>query len=117
MWGGSNESGCHVRMVMALLNGMKETLIPIDQAGRIVLPKDVRQELAIQAGDTFKVSIQGTAVTLTPHKQSAGFVRRGKALVFSTSGDEVLSQDMANAVLRESIARGCVGGNSRRHDL
>jgi AbrB family looped-hinge helix DNA binding protein len=91
---------------MVLLNGMKETLVPIDQAGRIVLPKGVRQELAIQAGDTFTVSIQGTAVTLTPKKQSAGFARRGNALVFSTSGRSGLDKDMVNAILEESREEG-----------
>jgi len=80
---------------------MNDALVPIDQAGRIVVPKDVRQELSIQAGDTFKVSIHGTVVTLTPKKQTAGFVRKGKALVFTTSGGEALSREMVNTVLEE----------------
>jgi AbrB family looped-hinge helix DNA binding protein len=87
---------------MVLFDGMKEALVPIDQAGRVVLPKGVRQELAIQAGDTFKISIQGTSVTLTPSKPSAGFVRRGKALVFCTSGGPTLSQGIVNDILEES---------------
>ena len=67
-------------------NGIKwyeDTLVPIDQAGRIVLPKNVRQELAIKPGDVFKVAIAGAAVTLTPSREKAGLVRKGKALVFS----------------------------------
>jgi len=79
-------------MEMVSCNGMKDRLVPIDQAGRIVLPKNVRQELAIKPGDVFKLSIDGVAVTLTPNKEKAGFVRRGKALVFSTSGGESLPQ-------------------------
>lgn len=86
---------------MVSIYGMKDVLIPIDQAGRIVLPKGVREELAIKPGDVFKISINGTAVTLTPDKQSAGFVRKGKALVFSTSGGEVISQKSVNAILEE----------------
>jgi AbrB family looped-hinge helix DNA binding protein len=78
---------------------MKDTLVPIDQAGRIVLPKHVRQELAIKAGDTFKVSIEGMAVTLTPNKESTGFVRKGKALVFSTAGEATLSEETVNEIL------------------
>jgi AbrB family looped-hinge helix DNA binding protein len=84
---------------MVFSNGMKDTLVPIDQAGRIVFPKHVRQELAIKPGDTFKVSIQGVAVTLTPNKESTGFVRKGKALVFSTTGEETLSEDTIKEIL------------------
>lgn len=59
---------CQNKMVMAFLNGMKHDMIPIDQAGRIVLPKNIREELAISPGDLLQISVQGMAVTLTPHK-------------------------------------------------
>ncbi|HEV7925540.1 MAG TPA: AbrB/MazE/SpoVT family DNA-binding domain-containing protein [Verrucomicrobiae bacterium] len=83
---------------------MKDTLVPIDQAGRIVLPKRVRQELAIKPGDTFKVSVQGVAVTLTPNKESTGFVRKGKALVFSTAGEATLNEETVNEILESGRA-------------
>ena len=79
-------------------------MVPIDQAGRVVLPKEVREELAIKPGDTFKVSIHGTSVTLTPNKESAGFVRKGKALVFSTTGGETVTQEEVAGVLEEARA-------------
>jgi AbrB family looped-hinge helix DNA binding protein len=81
---------------------MKTTSVPIDQAGRIVLPKSVRQELSIKAGDTLKVSIHGLSITLTPSKETTGFVRKGKALVFATAGNESLSQEEANRNLEET---------------
>jgi AbrB family looped-hinge helix DNA binding protein len=100
---------------------MKEALIPIDQAGRVVLPKRVRQELAIKPGDTFRVSVQGMAVTLTPKKEITGFVRKRKALVFSTAGDETLSEETAREVLEAArverdggIVEGLEGRNRRR---
>jgi hypothetical protein len=34
-------------MVMASCNGMKDVLIPMDQAGRFVLPEAVRREAAL----------------------------------------------------------------------
>ena len=76
--------------------------VPIDQAGRVVLPKDVRQELAIKPGDRFRVTIHGSSVTLTPNKEEAGFIRKGKALVFSTEGDEMLNQETLRRILEES---------------
>ena len=81
---------------------MKNDNVPIDQAGRIVLPKNVRQELAIKPGDTFRISIDGVAVTLTPNKESTGFVRKGKAIVFSTVGDEALSAETEREILESS---------------
>jgi len=80
---------------------MKEMTVPIDQAGRIVLPKDVRQELAIKPGDTLKLSIHDSSVTLTPNREATGFVRKGHALVFSTASDETLSQEAVNGILDE----------------
>lgn len=80
---------------------MKEMTVPIDQAGRIVLPKDVRQELAIKPGDTFKLSIHGSSVTLTPNKETTGFVRKGHALVFATAGEETLNEETVNGLLND----------------
>jgi len=104
-------------MVTVVDNGMKDMLVPIDQAGRIVLPKRVREDLAVKSGDLFKVGIHGTSVTLTPSKQSAGFVRRGKALVFTTPGNELLSLETVNAALeegREELEARHAGGIIRR---
>jgi AbrB family looped-hinge helix DNA binding protein len=90
-------------MAMVLFNGMNKMTVPIDQAGRIVLPKDVREELAIKPGDTLKLSIHGSSVTLTPNKGATGFVRKGHALVFSTEdAGTLLSQEAVNAILSDS---------------
>jgi len=107
-------------MAMVSSHGMKETMIPIDQAGRIVLPKGVREELGIKPGDALKVSIHGSSVTLTPTKEAAGFVREGQALVFSTSGEETLSQEAVRRIIEESYAErheqsfAGLGGRRRR---
>ena len=99
---------------------MKEMTVPIDQAGRVVLPKDVREELAIKPGDTFRVSIHGTSVTLTPNKDAGGFVREGKALVFSTGRDEILKHETVRSILdegrkeRESESASGFGERKRR---
>ena len=91
-----NISGCcHFQMAMVIHNGMKDVLVPIDQAGRIVLPKGIRQDLGIKPGDVLKVSIRGSAVTLSPNKEVSGLVRKGKALVFSTASEAVLSAGIA----------------------
>jgi AbrB family looped-hinge helix DNA binding protein len=106
-------------MVMALLNGMKDVLIPIDKAGRVVLPKDVRDELAINPGDLLKISIHGNEVTLRPSREASGFIRRGHALVFSSVGADLLDNQTVEAIraderggLLSSLSKGLP---SRKH--
>jgi AbrB family looped-hinge helix DNA binding protein len=90
-------------MAMGSLYGMKGSMVPIDRAGRIVLPKDVRQELGIKPGDTLEVSIHGSSVTLTANRETVGFVRKGQALVFSTSGEETLSRETVRRIVEEGL--------------
>jgi AbrB family looped-hinge helix DNA binding protein len=89
-------------MVMVFLYGMHEVTVPIDQAGRIVLPKEVRRELAIKPGEMLKVSVHGASVTLTPDREARGLVRKGKALVFSAGGGEVLSEEAVGRIIDEA---------------
>jgi AbrB family looped-hinge helix DNA binding protein len=91
-------------MAMVLSYGMKNKLVSIDQAGRIVLPKEVRDDLAIKPGDLLKVSTNGAAVTLTPSRESTGFIRKGNALVFSTRGDETISEKTVQEILESGRA-------------
>lgn len=81
---------------------MKNSIVPIDRAGRIVVPKHVREELAIKPGDLLEVAIHGSSVTLTPSKESTGFTRKGKALVFSTARGETLSEETVRLLLEET---------------
>jgi AbrB family looped-hinge helix DNA binding protein len=83
---------------MVLFSGMKDNLVSIDKAGRIVLPKSVREELAINPGDLLKVSTQGNQVTLRPEREKAGFIKRGSALIFSTGGADVLENDIVEEI-------------------
>src|SRR5690348_16582082 len=89
-------------MAMVFVYGMKELTVPIDQAGRIVLPKDVRRELAIKPGEMLKVSVHGASVTLTPDREATGLVRKGKALIFSARGGEVLSEEAVGRIIDET---------------
>ena len=91
---------------MVLFNGMKETLVPIDQAGRIVLPQQVRKELGIKAGDRFRVGIDGIVVTLRPARQSVGLKRKGKALVYSSESGQKIDEETVSGILAESREEG-----------
>ena len=70
---------------------MKDVFLTVDKAGRITLPKSVREKLAINPGDLVKLSTQAGQVTLRPTR--AGFVKRGRGLLFSAPTDELLSSE------------------------
>ena len=80
---------------------MKDGLVQIDKAGRIVLPKNVRDELAITAGDILQVTVRHGEVALRPQREQRGFIRRGKALVFTSGTNDVLTNEMSQKVLEE----------------
>ena len=84
---------------------MKDVFVPIDKAGRVVLPKDVREELAINPGDLLKISVHGDQVTLRPNRETAGFVKRGGALIFSTGGTDLLQNETVEAIRHQERDR------------
>jgi AbrB family looped-hinge helix DNA binding protein len=91
-------------MVVASLIGMRDALIPIDNAGRVVLPKELRNELAINPGDLLNVSIQGDQITLRPNRDKSGFIKRGDALVFSTGATDLLDNEVVEDIRRSERA-------------
>lgn len=63
-----------------------ETTITVDKAGRMVLPKKVRDELRLQPGDTLDLISDGGQVVLRPSR-GAGRMRRVRGgWVYSGSG-------------------------------
>jgi AbrB family looped-hinge helix DNA binding protein len=79
---------------------MKKAVVPIDKAGRVVLPKDLRHELAIKPGDLLRISVRGNEVTLRPTRETSGFVRRGRAIVFSSGdGANLLDKETVESLL------------------
>jgi len=84
---------------------MKDSLVRIDKSGRIVLPKRMREELAINPGDLLNASTEGGQITLRPNRAKAGFVKRGRALIFSTGADQLLESEVLEAVRSQSYSR------------
>jgi AbrB family looped-hinge helix DNA binding protein len=62
--------------------------VKIDDYGRIVIPKEVRDHLGIESGRTLKISVEtegvnGGAITLRPKGQRPPLRRKGALLVHS----------------------------------
>jgi AbrB family looped-hinge helix DNA binding protein len=47
------------------------TKISIDKAGRVVLPKFLREKMRVEAGDDLLVEAEGDRITLRPIRQEA----------------------------------------------
>ena len=71
-----------------LYNAIMRSQITLDPAGRVVLPKTLRDDLHLSPGDTLDVTVKGDEVTLRPrraatplHKERGVWVlRTGKPL-------------------------------------
>lgn len=82
---------------------MKAISVPIDKAGRIALPKWVREQAQVVPGDELRVSVEGQRIQLEPTKVGTGLVRKGKALVFRGSSGKQISSDMVESLRQERL--------------
>jgi len=53
----------------------------IDRFGRIVLPKEIRDDLGLEPGAVVAVEEQGESILLKPLRDEPGLVRKGPVLV------------------------------------
>lgn len=58
--------------------------VTIDKAGRLVVPKPLREELGLEGGTTLEIRLRGGHLELEPVATPMRLVRRGKGLVATT---------------------------------
>lgn len=61
--------------------------IPIDGAGRVVLPKSLRDRLGLQAGSEFEVIEEENRIVLKPVEKEPKLVSKNGVLVFVPDAD------------------------------
>jgi len=83
------------------MNGMKTEMIHIDKAGRVVLPKPLRERFNLLPGDKLRLSVEGNGFRLEPEDASGEFARKGSVLVF-TGG---FAEPITTAKVTELIER------------
>ena len=66
--------------------------IPMDKAGRVVIPQEIRKHFGIQGGAEFKVVETPTAILLEPIEEEPRLVMKNGLLV--VVGGEILEQDV-----------------------
>ena len=92
------------------LTGMNET-VQIDHAGRIVLPKRVRDSFRLKSGDTLAVGVKGDAIELRPTKSGFRLERVNGVLVLT--GEVPISARDLVAESREDRLDGLARKGSR----
>jgi AbrB family looped-hinge helix DNA binding protein len=77
--------------------------VTLDRAGRVVLPKTLRDELRLSPGDTFDVTAEGDEVTLRPRRVATPLQKERGVWVFRTG--EPLSAGETEETLRNIRAQ------------
>jgi AbrB family looped-hinge helix DNA binding protein len=73
--------------------------LTIDKAGRIVLPKPLRDELRLEAGDTLEVESSGEEITLRPARGNAQLRKKHGVWVYRAG--EPLTQATIDKTVRQ----------------
>jgi AbrB family looped-hinge helix DNA binding protein len=87
-----------------------DTTVTIDRAGRVIIPKPLRDELRLEAGDTLQLESDGEHVTLRPIRTKSPLRKERGVWVFHGSGTLSVRQTaemIANA--REERSRDILG--------
>ena len=60
------------------------TTVTLDKAGRVVIPKTLRDELHLEAGDRMELESEGESVTLRPVRSASPLRKEHGVWVFRT---------------------------------
>jgi len=67
---------------MPLYNGAMTTTLTLDKAGRVVLPKPVRDEMQLRAGDSLELESSEDRIVLRPRRGGVGLHQKQGIWVF-----------------------------------
>jgi AbrB family looped-hinge helix DNA binding protein len=72
----------------------------MDSAGRIVIPKSIREQSSLKAGSSLEISYRGGLVVLEPAPLDVELVQEKGVLVARPTSDvEILTDDLVNHTL------------------
>ena len=75
------------------------TRLTMDKAGRVVIPKPLREELHLEPGDTLEIESSGEQITLRPVRGTGPLTKKHGVWVFQT--DRPLPASATDEMLRE----------------
>jgi AbrB family looped-hinge helix DNA binding protein len=74
------------------------TTVTLDKAGRVVIPKPVRDQMHLDAGDELELSFEGESMTLRPVRVPTRLRKKHGIWVFG--GTERITAEETDSVLR-----------------
>lgn len=98
-------------MENGIIYGMK-LKVQIDPAGRVVLPKKVRERFRLQGGDTLALEIKGDTIQLRPQESRARLERVNGVLVLVDSSPLPEGKDLVAESREERIEQLAGGMNA-----
>ena len=81
-----------------LYYGNMNSKVTLDRAGRVVLPKALRDEMRLSPGDTLDLTVKGDEVTLRPRRGATPLQKERGVWVFRTG--KPLTADETEETLR-----------------
>lgn len=88
----------HFKCQIIWYNAIMNTTLIVDKAGRVVLPKPVRDELQLSAGDSLELETSDDQIVLRPVRNRVGM--RKKQGIWVLDFDEPISAADTDRVLR-----------------
>ena len=80
---------------------MKNGLLQLDKAGRVVLPKPLRERFNLVPGDKLRLSVEGNCFRLEPTDTGGGLIKKGSVLVFTGGFAEAITTAKVNEMIEE----------------
>ncbi len=77
----------------------------IDRAGRVVIPKAIREAAGLKPGCSLKIEYRDGRVEIEPKSAKLRLVKKGTVLVATISGAPKMSVEEANEWIRKSCDR------------
>jgi AbrB family looped-hinge helix DNA binding protein len=78
----------------------------IDRAGRMVIPKPIREAAGLRPGESLEVVYRDGRIEIEPPAAEVKLIRKGKLVVAHAPGAPPMKHEEINRVLREVRRRG-----------
>lgn len=75
--------------------------ITLDKAGRVLIPKSVRDELGLAAGDSLELELRGDEIIVRPVRLDGELREQGRFMVFY-SGAGPMSAEIARKAIADN---------------
>ncbi len=75
-----------------------KTTVTLDKAGRVIIPKSLRDEMLLEAGDTLELESEGDRMTLRPARSGSALRKEHGVWVFRRGGKTISVETTTQAL-------------------